>query len=113
MVRSLWSESDEGAVTQPESASLRLFLRYPEPFSSPYAFHSLVDHLPTEFFQQRSDPPIPVPPVPGCGVDDVGPRSFLIAPWASAALTSRNLLLICSGVYFLRAISPVSPIPEL
>jgi len=30
--------------------------RYPEPFSSPDAFHSLVVYLPSEFFQQRSDP---------------------------------------------------------
>ena len=78
MVRSLWSESDERTITQTESASLRLFHRYPEPFSSPYAFHSLVVHLPPEFFEQRSDPPIPVSPEPGCQSDDVGLQGFFI-----------------------------------
>ena len=78
MVRSLWSESDERTITQTESASLRLFHRYPEPFSSPYAFHSLVVHLPPEFFEQRSDPPIPVSPEPCREIDDVGLQGFFI-----------------------------------
>ena len=91
MVGSLWSESDERTITQTESASLRLFHRYPEPFSSPYAFHSLVVHLPPEFFEQRSDPPIPVSPEPGREVDDVGPQSFLIVPdsWSMSLSGSR------------------------
>ncbi len=52
--------------------------RYPEPFSSPDAFHSLVVYLPSKFFQQRSDPSIPVPPVPGCQGDDIGLQGFFI-----------------------------------
>ena len=52
MVHMLWPKPDEGAVTQPEPASLRLFHRHPEPFSSPYALYSLVVHLPSELFHR-------------------------------------------------------------
>jgi len=91
MVRSLWSEPDERTITQTESASLRLFHRYLQPFSSPYAFHSLVVHLPPEFFEQRSDPPIPVSPEPCGEIDDVGLQGFLIVPdsWSMSLSGSR------------------------
>ena len=78
MVGSLWSESDERTITQTESASLRLFHRYPEPFSSPYAFHSLVVHLPSDLLQQSGDPPVPVPAESGCQSDDIGLQGFFI-----------------------------------
>jgi|TARA_Y100000310_G_C20564388_1_gene754694 hypothetical protein len=78
VIHSFRPEPDERAITQPQSASLRLFHRYSEPFSSPYTLYSLVVHLPSEISQQRSDPPIPVPPEPGREVDDVGPQSLFI-----------------------------------
>ncbi len=71
-------EPDDRTVTEPEPASLRLFHRYPEPFSSPYAFHSLVVHLPSDLLQQSGDPPVPVPAEPGCQSDDIGLQGFFI-----------------------------------
>ena len=78
MVHMLRPESDERTVTQPEPTSLRLFHRYPEPFTSPEAFNSLVVHLPSEFFQQRCDPTVSVSAEPGREIDDVGHQSFFI-----------------------------------
>jgi hypothetical protein len=78
VVHSFRPEPDERTITQPEPTSLRLFHRYLQPFTSPNALHSLVVYLPSEFFQQCSDPSIPVPPEPGREVDDVGSQSFFI-----------------------------------
>jgi hypothetical protein len=71
-------EPDERTITQPDPASLRLFHRYLQPFTSPNVLHSLVVHLPSEFFQQRSDPSIPVPAEPGRQGDDIGLQGFFI-----------------------------------
>jgi hypothetical protein len=37
-----------------------------------------VVHLPSEFFQQRSDPPVPIPAEPGRQSDDIGLQGFFI-----------------------------------
>ena len=78
MIHMLRPEPDERTVTQPEPTPLRLLHRYPEPFTSPKTFHSLVVHLPSEFFQQRCDPPVPIPAKPGREIDDVGHQGFFI-----------------------------------
>ena len=78
MVHMLRPEPDDRTVTEPEPASLRLFNRYLEPFPSPYAFHSLVAHLPSDLLQQSGDPPVPVPAESGCQSDDIGLQGFFI-----------------------------------
>ena len=71
-------EPDDRTVTEPEPASLLLFHRYLQPFTSPYTFHSLVVHLPSDLLQQSGDPPVPVPAEPGCQSDDIGLQGFFI-----------------------------------
>jgi len=91
MIHMLWPEPDERTVTQPEPASLRLLHRYPEPFTSPKTFHSLVVHLPSEFLQQRVDPTVSVPAEPSREIDDVGHQGFFIISnsWNVALCGSR------------------------
>jgi len=76
---------------KPELVSLRLLHRYLQPFTSPNALHSLVVYLPSEFFQQRCDPPIPVPAKPGREIDDVGLQGFFIVSdsWSMTLRGSR------------------------
>jgi hypothetical protein len=78
MVHMLRPEPDDRTVTEPEPASLRLFHRYLQPFTSPYTFHSLVVHLPSDLLQQSGDPPVPIPAKPGREIDDVGHQGFFI-----------------------------------
>ena len=78
MVHMLRPEPGDQTVTQPEPASPRLFLRYPEPFTSPYAFHFLVVNLLSDLLQQSGDPPVPVPAERGCQSDDIGLQGFFI-----------------------------------
>jgi hypothetical protein len=79
-------ELDERTIIEPEPTPLRLLHRYLQPFTSPNALHSLVVYLPSEFFQQRSDPSIPVPAEPGRQSDDIGLQGFFIVldSWSMA-----------------------------
>jgi hypothetical protein len=71
MAFAFWLQPDDRTVIQPEPSSLRLLLRYLQPFSSPDAFYTLVIDLPSLITEQGSYPSIPIYTEPYCKLDDV------------------------------------------
>lgn len=60
MVLVLGSKPNAGTVVEPESPSLRLLLRYFEPFSTPDSLDALVIHKPTFPMEELCDSSIAV-----------------------------------------------------
>ncbi len=60
MVLVLGSKPNAGTVVEPESPSLRLLLRYFEPFSTPDSLDALVVHKPTFPIEELGDSSISV-----------------------------------------------------
>ena len=59
-----WSDPNAGAVTQPETATFRLFHRHFQPFTPPDAIHPLLVHMPAIPSQQGRDAAIAIPAEP-------------------------------------------------
>jgi len=78
MVGSFWSQPDTRAIVQPESSSLRLFLRDLQPFTPPDTLNTFVVHAPSTVFEQRGDSAVAVAAISCCQLGDVLRQEFMI-----------------------------------
>ena len=87
VIRPLGTQPDAGAVIEPETASLRLFLGHLQPLAPPQALDPLVVDLPAGVAQQGRDPPVTVAAVLAGQFDHVRDQAvFVVAPARDAAL---------------------------
>ncbi len=78
MVAPFRTEPDAGAVVEPQTPLLSLFLWHFQPFTPPDPFHALVVHVPARAVQQSGDHPIAVPTVLAGKLDDVVGQTLFV-----------------------------------
>jgi hypothetical protein len=78
MVRVFGAKTDAGSVGEPETASLRLFVRDFQPFATPDALDPFVVHQPAGSAQQFGDLAIAVAAILASELDDVGRQPLLL-----------------------------------
>jgi hypothetical protein len=92
----LGSQTDAGAVRQPEPPALGLLLRHLQPLASPDPLHPLVIHHPAgRGPQQLRDLAVAVAAVPARELDDVGRELFFVVPAPRGFALRRAVLTEC------------------
>ena len=92
MVRPLGAQADAGAVVQPQTAPLRLFLGHLQPLAPPQAQGTLVIDLPAGIAQQSGDPPVAVTAILAGQLDHVRDQAVLVVAAARDAALGRAVL---------------------
>lgn len=104
------AQPNAGAIVQPQTAALRLFMRNLQPLAPPNALDPLVIDTPVRPAPQRGDLAIAVAPVLACEFDDVGGEpSFVLASLRRLALCRTVLVERCAGA----ALGDVQRVPDM
>ena len=92
MVRPIGAQPDAGAVVEPQTPSLGLFLGHLQPLAPPQAQGTLVVDLPAGVAQQGGDPPVSVATVLAGQRDHVRDQAVLVVTAARDAALGRAML---------------------
>ena len=80
MILMLWPQANARAIVIPQAPAFRLFLRYLQPFPPPQTFNPLMVHsMPAFQPKQSRDPPVAIPAILLCQLDNALQQdSFII-----------------------------------
>ena len=97
MISVLWTLPEAGAIIKPKPPPFRLFVRNPQPLTSPDPFDALVVHVPARLVEQCGDRPIAVAAILTSQLDDVLCKLLFIWPALGNLALGRTVLTQCAA----------------
>mgnify|MGYP006896061023 CR=1 FL=1 len=114
MISVLWTLPEAGAIIKPKPPPFRLFVRNPQPLTSPDPFDALVVHVPARVVQQTCHHAISIAAVLVGQLDDIVGQDHLVGPEAPLRkMIARNMTPVRTWKAYMpvimKKIAPATP----